>query len=103
MLVAVFVAVTLTPGTAPPEGSVTVPVIAPVVVCPLGIGANATAEKASAKNLTIDIHHPRLLYQAESEYSRGSGITRGPNRRRSHCWARLISGRIPQSRYGLRL
>lgn len=51
MLVAVFVAVILTLGIKAPEGSVTEPVMAPVVVCAMAADASANKAITTAKNL----------------------------------------------------
>src|ERR1051326_5410070 len=58
MLVAVLVAVILTPGTAAPEGSVTLPVIAPVVVCPTHTDTSA---KQIANHFVFRIGYPPFV------------------------------------------
>src|SRR5438874_4955549 len=81
MLVAVFSAVTLTFGTAAPEGSITVPVMAPVVVC----ASAAEAKHASAiKNarilelLTIELPPLRALVGQLGKLRRGLHPQHGP-------------------------
>src|SRR5215217_2159166 len=54
----VWVAVTITPGTAAPEGSVAVPVMVAKVVCPCSRIANNTA--TTVRNRTIFLTSPSL-------------------------------------------
>jgi len=51
-LVATFVAVTVTPGSTPPDLSLTLPVMAPRNSCPAAVAATASAI-ASAANVFI--------------------------------------------------
>src|SRR5262245_62013610 len=84
ILVAVFVAVILTPGIAAPEGSVTLPVIAPVVVCPIEIGPSAVSAKQIANRCVFDIKYPFVTNLKQD--------TRNRLRAQDAMWGRLWGG-----------
>src|ERR1043166_6771635 len=59
--VALFVAFTVAPGTAAPEGSVTAPLIAPRKVCALAGKAKTSTRKSTTSSCFIFFHNPLEL------------------------------------------
>src|ERR1700722_13001340 len=63
MPVALFVALTEAPGTTAPEGSVTVPLIAPRYVCAVAGKTTENTNNTIAKNFFIPVPHKSSFYR----------------------------------------